>query len=142
MSTPLDAVRADHLFGKDVFSRKVMKQRLPKDVYKALLRTIDRGEKLKQDVADIVAAPMKDWAVERGATHFTHWFQPLTGLTAEKHDSLISPDGTESRMFEAHNRDANLNLSWTFSSVRHWGESAAGNWTVRVRDLVLAGMVT
>ncbi|MCA9762618.1 MAG: glutamine synthetase III, partial [Gemmatimonadetes bacterium] len=71
-----------------------MQKRLPKAIYKSLVRTMDHGEPLDPQVADIVAATMKDWAVERGATHYTHWFQPLTGLTAEKHDSLISPDGT------------------------------------------------
>jgi glutamine synthetase len=85
--------RVDELFGVDTFSKGVMQKRLPKAVYKSLLRTIDHGEPLDPRVADIVAASMKDWAVERGATHFTHWFQPLTGLTAEKHDSLVSPDG-------------------------------------------------
>jgi glutamine synthetase len=85
--------RVDEIFGADVFSRKVMRQRLPKDVFKSLVRTMDRGEPLDALVADVVAAAMKDWAIENGATHYTHWFQPLTGLTAEKHDSLISPDG-------------------------------------------------
>ena len=85
--------RLDALFGVDAFSKHVMQKRLPKAVYKSLLRTIDLGEPLDTRIADIVAATMKDWAVERGATHFTHWFQPLTGLTAEKHDSLVSPDG-------------------------------------------------
>ena len=70
-----------------------MRQRLPKEVYRSLLRTIDRGEPLDPAVADVVAATMKDWAIENGATHYTHWFQPLTGLTAEKHDSLAAPDG-------------------------------------------------
>ncbi len=83
----------DELFGADVFSRRVMQQRLPKDVFKSLVRTIDLGEPLDPKVASVVAATMKDWAIERGATHYTHWFQPLTGLTAEKHDSLVSPDG-------------------------------------------------
>jgi glutamine synthetase len=83
----------DSLYSRDVFSRAVMRQRLPKDVFKRLLRTIDRGEPLDHSVADIVASAMKDWAIENGATHYTHWFQPLTGLTAEKHDSLITPDG-------------------------------------------------
>ena len=91
--TPSDAGRVDALFGVDTFSKSVMQKRLPKAVYKSLLRTMDHGEPLDPQVADIVAASMKDWAVERGATHFTHWFQPLTGLTAEKHDSLVSPDG-------------------------------------------------
>ena len=90
-NTGLD--RVDEIFGADVFSRRVMRQRLPKNVFKSLCRTIDAGSPLDPLVADVVAAAMKDWAIENGATHFTHWFQPLTGLTAEKHDSLISPDG-------------------------------------------------
>ena len=75
--------RVDNIYGQDVFSRRIMQQRLPKEVYKSLLRTIDRGQPLDPQVADVVAATMKDWAIENGATHFTHWFQPLTGLTAE-----------------------------------------------------------
>ena len=80
-------------FGSDVFGERAMQQRLPKDVFKRLARTIRQGEPLDPQVADIVAASMKDWAVENGATHYTHWFQPLTGLTAEKHDAFIVPDG-------------------------------------------------
>jgi glutamine synthetase len=87
------AERIDDIFGSDIFSRSMMRQRLPKEVYRSLLRTIDRGEPLDPAVADVVAASMKDWAIENGATHYTHWFQPLTGLTAEKHDSLAAPDG-------------------------------------------------
>lgn len=83
----------DALFCADVFSERVMRQRLPKDVFKQLQRTIQKGEPLDAQLADVVAAAMKDWAVERGATHYTHWFQPLTGLTAEKHDAFIVPDG-------------------------------------------------
>ncbi|ANM31117.1 glutamine synthetase [Acidobacteria bacterium Mor1] len=83
----------DSYFGKDVFSHKVMRQRLPKDVYKKLMQTIEHGEPLDRELANVVAVVMKDWAVENGATHYTHWFQPLTGLTAEKHDSLVAPDG-------------------------------------------------
>jgi glutamine synthetase len=79
-------------FGANVFNKTTMKERLPKDVFKALKQTMDKGEKLDSAVADVVAAAMKDWAVERGATHYTHVFYPLTGLTAEKHDSFISPD--------------------------------------------------
>jgi glutamine synthetase len=71
----------------------MMRQRLPKEIYRSLLRTIDNGDSLDPQVADVVASAMKDWAIENGATHYTHWFQPLTGLTAEKHDSLIAPDG-------------------------------------------------
>ena len=82
-------------FGCNVFDDRVMKSVLPADVYKSLRRTIDEGKKLEASVAEAVAKAMKDWAVEKGATHFTHWFQPLTGITAEKHDSFIepSPDG-------------------------------------------------
>ena len=83
-------------FGSLVFNDKVMRDRLPKDIYKAVHKTIEKGTHLELDVANCVAAVMKEWAVENGATHFTHWFQPMTGLTAEKHDSFISPmdDGT------------------------------------------------
>jgi glutamine synthetase len=91
--------RVDSIFGSDVFSRALMRQRLPKEVFKSLIRTIDKGESLDPEVASIVAATMKDWAIENGATHYTHWFQPLTGLTAEKHDSLMSPDGQGGVMF-------------------------------------------
>ncbi len=81
------------LFGSKVFNDAVMRSRLPKDVYKALKRTMTEGKHLQLDVANVVAASMKDWAIENGATHFTHWFQPMTGITAEKHDSFISPYG-------------------------------------------------
>lgn len=82
------------IFGSMVFGDAVMKERLPKDVYKALKKTIADGTHLELDVANVVASVMKDWAIEKGATHFTHWFQPMTGITAEKHDSFIMPDGT------------------------------------------------
>ena len=78
-------------FGSLVFDSRVMKARLPADVYRSLKQTIQKGEKLDPSVANAVAAAMKDWAVENGATHFTHWFQPMTGITAEKHDSFITP---------------------------------------------------
>ncbi len=78
-------------FGSMVFDERVMKAMLSEKVYKSLKRTIDKGQPLDTDVADAVAAAMKDWAVEKGATHYTHWFQPMTGVTAEKHDSFISP---------------------------------------------------
>ncbi len=89
----------DALYSRDVFTRAVMRKRLPKDVYKRVVRTIDLGETLDASVADVVAAAMKDWAVENGATHYTHWFQPLTGSTAEKHDALLSPDGVGGAIF-------------------------------------------
>ena len=81
----------NEIFGTSVFNDAVMKERLPKATYKALRKTIEEGTSLKPDVADVVASAMKDWAVEKGATHFTHWFQPMTGITAEKHDAFINP---------------------------------------------------
>ena len=79
------------IFGSYVFNNTVMREKLPKETYKALKKTINGGEPLDIHVANIVANAMKDWAIEKGATHFTHWFQPMTGITAEKHDSFISP---------------------------------------------------
>ncbi len=81
------------LYGSMIFSDKVMRKKLPKDMYKALRKTIENGTHLELDVANSVAVAMKEWAVENGATHYTHWFQPMTGFTAEKHDSFISPSG-------------------------------------------------
>jgi len=80
-------------FGSMVFNESVMRQRLPKEIYKALKKTVSEGTHLELEVANVVANAMKEWAVEKGATHFTHWFQPMTGATAEKHDSFISPTG-------------------------------------------------
>ena len=81
------------LYGSLVFTDRVMRDKLPKDMYKALRKTIDNNTHLELDVANSVAVAMKEWAVENGATHYTHWFQPMTGFTAEKHDSFISPTG-------------------------------------------------
>ncbi len=81
------------IFGSMVFNDDVMRERLPKEVYKSLTKTIATGRTIDASVADVVANAMKDWAIEKGATHYTHWFQPLTGVTAEKHDSFISPVG-------------------------------------------------
>ncbi|KAB2671740.1 MAG: glutamine synthetase type III, partial [Verrucomicrobia bacterium] len=81
------------LFGKNVFNEKVMQARLPKAVYKSLRKTIETGSPLEGSTADVVALALKDWALERGATHYAHIFQPLTGITAEKHDSFLEPDG-------------------------------------------------
>ncbi|MBQ7133841.1 MAG: glutamine synthetase III [Ruminococcus sp.] len=80
------------IFGIDVFNEQVMKERLPKDTYEALKATIVNGEPLDINVANIVAKAMKEWAIEKGCTHYTHWFQPMTGITAEKHDSFLTPD--------------------------------------------------
>jgi len=85
------AVNVEEIFGSMVFNDATMKQRLPKDTYKALKRAVKDGKPVDINVANVLANAMKDWAVERGATHFTHWFQPMTGITAEKHDSFISP---------------------------------------------------
>ena len=78
-------------FGSMVFDDSVMRERLPKETYKAMRKTMQDGKKLDISVANVVANAMKDWAIDKGATHFTHWFQPMTGITAEKHDSFISP---------------------------------------------------
>ena len=83
--------KVPEIFGSLVFNETVMKERLPKDVYNALQNTIKDGKPIDLKVANVVATAMKDWAIEHGATHFTHWFQPMTGITAEKHDSFISP---------------------------------------------------
>jgi glutamine synthetase len=79
------------LYGRDIFSLKLMRERLPKSVYERLLSTIDNDDPISPSDADVIASAMKDWAIERGATHFTHWFQPLTGVTAEKHDAFLTP---------------------------------------------------
>ena len=84
-------VNVAEIFGEDVFNDTVMQERLPKKVYKELRKTIDEGKELDPMIAEVVANAMKDWAIEKGATHYTHWFQPLTGVTAEKHDAFISP---------------------------------------------------
>lgn len=84
-------VNVPELFGSNVFNDEVMQNRLPKDIYKSLKKTIETGSELDINVASVVANAMKDWACEKGVTHYTHWFQPMTGITAEKHDSFISP---------------------------------------------------
>ena len=92
--------RVPELFGSMVFNEAVMKDRLPKPVYRTLCATIREGRALDPAVADVVAAAMKDWAISKGATHFTHWFQPMTGITAEKHDAFLSPAGDGTVMME------------------------------------------
>ncbi len=89
----MDCINKDlvEVFGSNVFNDAIMRERLPKATYKALKKTIDDGAPLEPAVAEVVANAMKDWAIEKGATHYTHWFQPMTGITAEKHDSFISP---------------------------------------------------
>ena len=86
----------EQVFGKNVFNDEVMQTKLPKDVYKSWKKTLESGEDLDSDIANVVAHAMKEWALEHGATHYTHWFHPMTGITAEKHDSFLSP-ATESK---------------------------------------------
>lgn len=100
MSNNNNSHNITEIFGSMVFGDAVMKERLPKDIYKALKKTIANGTHLELDVANVVATVMKDWAIEKGATHFTHWFQPMTGVTAEKHDSFIVPDGSGKAIME------------------------------------------
>ena len=86
-------VNVTRIFGENVFNEHVMRERLPKKIYKELHKTIDEGKELDPMTAEVVASAMRDWAMEKGVTHYTHWFQPLTGFTAEKHDSFITaPD--------------------------------------------------
>ena len=92
--------KTEEIFGSLVFDDRVMRERLPKPIYRALKRTIEEGKSLDKSISDCVANAMKDWAIEKGATHFTHWFQPMTGITAEKHDSFISPVGDGSIIME------------------------------------------
>ena len=88
-----DCINVSEIFGKNVFNDAVMREHLPKSVYKKLKKTIEDGADLDSTIADAVAHAMKEWAIERGATHYSHWFQPLTGITAEKQDSFLSaPD--------------------------------------------------
>ena len=96
-----DFVNVSELFGKNVFNDAVMREHLPKNVYKKLKKTIEDGADLDSTIADAVAHAMKEWAIERGATHYSHWFQPLTGITAEKQDSFLSaPDSNGKAIME------------------------------------------
>ena len=83
--------RVEEMYGTLVFNRKTMQEYLPRSIYKELMTTIDDGEPLNENLANVVAHSMKEWAIEKGATHYTHWFQPLSGITSEKHDSFIDP---------------------------------------------------
>ena len=88
------------IFGCMVFNEEVMRQRLPEDVFNSLRRTVEQGKEIDPSIADVVASAMKDWAIEKGATHYTHWFQPLTGVTAEKHEAFLTPVGGGKVMME------------------------------------------
>ena len=94
----VELINVEEIFASKVFTRTTMRERLPKDVYKEVVNVMDNGGELSPAAADVVAKAMKDWAVENGATHYTHWFQPLTGITAEKHDSFVSHPDESGRM--------------------------------------------
>lgn len=94
------AANTKDIYGSMVFNEHVMKERLPSATFKSLKATIDEGKPLDLDVANVVASVMKDWAIEKGATHYTHWFQPLTGITSEKHDGFVSPVGDGTAIME------------------------------------------
>jgi glutamine synthetase len=98
--TPSASRRATEEFGSRTFNEEIQRSRLPKDIFRALRRAIAHGEPIEPQVADIVASALKDWAVEHGATHYTHWFQPMTGITAEKHDSFLNPTTDGRAVFE------------------------------------------
>jgi glutamine synthetase len=93
-----EVLNAAEIFGSNVFNETVMRERLPKDVFKKMKKTIEEGADLDPSIAGVVAHAMKEWAIEHGATHYTHWFQPLTGVTAEKHDSFISAPGADGKV--------------------------------------------
>ncbi|MFL5831251.1 MAG: glutamine synthetase III, partial [Solirubrobacteraceae bacterium] len=100
LGAPDLTVADNQVFGANVFSPAIQRQRLPKEVFRRLQQTLARGESLDTSLADAVALAMKEWALERGATHYTHWFQPLTGSTAEKHDSFYMPTGEGTALAE------------------------------------------
>ena len=94
----MEKINVEEIFASRVFTRSTMRERLPREVYREVLRVMDKGGELSPAAADVVAKAMKDWAVENGATHYTHWFQPLTGITAEKHDSFVSHPDVSGKM--------------------------------------------
>ena len=103
-----EKINVSEIFGSHVFNDSVMKARLPKAVYKDLKKTIEEGTELNPAIADVVANEMKEWAIEKGATHYTHWFQPLTGVTAEKHDAFINPTDDGKVLLEFSGKELHL----------------------------------
>ena len=93
-----EVFNVEEIFAQNLFTLAKMKERLPKDVYKEVVKVMDRGGELSMEAANVVAMAMKEWAVENGATHYTHWFQPLTGITAEKHDAFVAHPDEMGRM--------------------------------------------
>ena len=110
--------RVSDVFGSLVFNDQVQQARLPKAVYRALRATIQHGDPLDPSTADAVASALKDWAIEQGASHYTHWFQPMTGITAEKHDSFYSPgpDGRSMAEFSGKELVRGEPDAWSFPS--------------------------
>ena len=98
----------NELFGSNVFNDSVMKERLPKETYDLLKNAISEGKNIDSSIAETVANAMKDWAIEKGATHYTHWFQPMTGITAEKHDTFITPTGDGRVIMEYSGKELKL----------------------------------
>ena len=94
----MEKINIEEIFAQNVFTRSVMEQYLPKDAYEEVIRVMEHGGELSRETANVVAQGMKNWAIEKGATHYTHWFQPLTGFTAEKHDSFITHPDADGRM--------------------------------------------
>ncbi|MBR1862459.1 MAG: glutamine synthetase III, partial [Lachnospiraceae bacterium] len=92
-----ELIDVEELFGSKVFNLGKMRERLPKSIFREVKKVMDQGGELSKEAADVVAKAMKDWAVENGATHYTHWFQPLNGITAEKHDSFVTHPDEEGR---------------------------------------------
>ena len=93
-----EVLKVEEIIASKVFTLSKMRERLPKNVYKEVKKVMDQGGELPPEAADVVAKAMKDWAVENGATHYTHWFQPLTGITAEKHDAFVAHPDADCRM--------------------------------------------
>ena len=93
-----ELINVENIFAENVFTMGKMKARLPKSAYKEVVRVMEQGGELSLATADIIAKAMKDWAVEKGATHYSHWFQPLTGITAEKHDSFVTHPDEDGKM--------------------------------------------
>lgn len=103
-------MNVEELFGSNVFSLGTMRARLPKDAYDEMEAIMEHGGEMSKQTADVVANCMKEWAIEKGATHYTHWFQPLTGITAEKHDAFVTPP----------NKDGNMLMEFKGKELQRW----------------------
>ena len=117
-------------YGCLTFSDDVMKERIPKSIYKAFHESLDNGEELSKECATVIANAMKIWALENGATHFTHWFMPMTGLTAEKHDAFLEPDGCKAVL----EFSGKVNLMHRLSRLEDYGQHLK-------REAILHGIV-